>query len=322
VTNLRIILLLFALVVAIASWFLTCSAWRYDNVLAGVLPLEPREFERLTLVTLGTGGARENPDRRGPSSAVARGPDIALVDAGRALAESLRAARIPVAQPDWILLTNLLPENTVGLDDVLLTGWQGGRETPLRLIGPRGTRALARSLESAFARAVDAAAEARGLDASGAKFEVVEIEDGWSASLGALEVTAGALPGGPLEAFAYRFSVAERSLVVAGTGWADDALADFARGADVLVHEAVYVPTPELASTLELDVTPERLQRDAALHTGIDEVGRLANRASVSTLVLVRLYPPPVYDVQLTSVIGADFEGRIVIAEDGDEITP
>jgi hypothetical protein len=32
--------------------------------------------------------------------------------------------------------------------------------------------------------------------------------------------------------------------------------------------------------------------------------------------------PPPVYDLQITSVVNDDFDGRIVIAEDGDEITP
>jgi ribonuclease BN (tRNA processing enzyme) len=51
-------------------------------------------------------------------------------------------------------------------------------------------------------------------------------------------------------------------------------------------------------------------------------VGGLARRAGVETLVLVRLRPPPVYDIQLTSLIDDEFPGRIVIADDGDEITP
>ena len=200
-TQIRLIGFLLVLGVAMASWFLTCVAWRADKVMAGVAPLDPRSFEAFTLVALGTGGAYENPNRLGPSLALALGDEVSLVDAGRGVCEALRAAKIPVAQPRSVYLTSLLPENTVGLDDLLLTGWQGGRERPLRLVGPRGTRALARSLESAFARTIDAAAEARGLDAGGARFDVVEIEDGWSASLGTLEVTAGALPGGPLEAF-------------------------------------------------------------------------------------------------------------------------
>ena len=42
----------------------------------------------------------------------------------------------------------------------------------------------------------------------------------------------------------------------------------------------------------------------------------------METLVLVRLRPPPVYDVQITGLVDDDFSGRIVIADDGDEITP
>jgi len=322
VIQLRVIGLLIAAAVAIASWGLTCSAWRYDRVMAGILPLEPRSFERLTVITLGTGGARENPDRRGPSLAVGLGSQVVLVDAGRAVAESLRAAKIPVSQAGPVLLTNLLPENTVGLDDLLLTGWLGGRSEPLQLVGPVGTRALANALETGHQRAITAATTARGLTPAGARFQVEEIDEGWSQSWGGVTATAGALPGGPVEGFAWRLAHAGKSVVVGGSGWADDALAAFARGADVLVHEAVFIPTPEVAAALELQVAPETLRRDAALHTGLDRVGALARAASVSTLVLVRLFPPPVFDLQITSVVDDEFDGRIVIADDGDEITP
>jgi ribonuclease BN (tRNA processing enzyme) len=51
-------------------------------------------------------------------------------------------------------------------------------------------------------------------------------------------------------------------------------------------------------------------------------VGALAARAGVGTLVLVRLRPPPVYDLQITSLVDDSFDGRIEIPDDGDEITP
>ena len=70
------------------------------------------------------------------------------------------------------------------------------------------------------------------------------------------------------------------------------------------------------------EADPERLRREAAEHTTIDEVGALARAMGVETLVLVRLRPPPVYDLQITSVVDDDFAGRIVIASDGDAITP
>jgi ribonuclease BN (tRNA processing enzyme) len=135
-------------------------------------------------------------------------------------------------------------------------------------------------------------------------------------------VRAGELPGGPIDALAYRFEASDRSAVIAGTGWAEAALVAFAQGANLLVHEAVYIPPPEVAEQIEFDEDPELLLRAAREHTAIDAVGALAQQAGVETLVLVRMRPPPVYDLQITSVVNDDFDGRIVIAEDGDEITP
>jgi ribonuclease Z len=321
-TNARLVVFLAVLAVTGASWALTCAARRADRVIAGVGPLEARRFSQLTLVTLGTGGAYENPNRAGPCIAIALGDEITLVDAGRAVAEALRRAEIPPSQPRSVYLTSLLPENTLGLDDLLLTGWLAGRERPLRLLGPPGTAALAEGLLAAHGRAIHAQAEALGLPEAGAGFDVLEIADGWSEARGGIERRAGALPGGPLPALAYRFEAGERSVVVAPAGWAHDALVRFARGAHVLVHEAAFVPTPDLAAKIGLDMDAERLRGELELHTSIEAVGDLARRAGIETLVLVRLRPPPVYDLQITSLVDDRFAGRIRIADDGDEITP
>jgi ribonuclease BN (tRNA processing enzyme) len=308
--------------VAIGGWFLTCAAWRADRVMAGVVPLDPRSFERLTLVTVGTGGAYENPDRLGPSTALGLGSEIGLVDAGRGLSEALRASGIPPAQPHTVYLSSLLPENVLGLDDLIFTGWLTGRREPLRVVGPPGTRQLVEGLEASYSASRRAQAGALGLPESAAGFEAVEAGDGWSEQRGELQVRAAALSGGPLPALAWRFESGGRAAVVATTGWAHDSLVEFTRGAQLLVHEAAFIPDAELAREIGLDVDPARLEREAALHTTLESVGGLATRAGVETLVLVRLRPPPVYAVQITGLVDDSFDGRIVIANDGDELTP
>jgi ribonuclease BN (tRNA processing enzyme) len=89
-----------------------------------------------------------------------------------------------------------------------------------------------------------------------------------------------------------------------------------------LAHEAVFVPTPELAEQAGMQQDALGLMREAAEHTSIEAVGKLAARAGVQTLVLVRLRPPPVYDIQITGIVDDDFSGRIVIASDGSELVP
>ncbi len=320
--QLRVLGLVLVLSVVAVAWVLTCGAWQLDRTVAGVAPLEPRAFENFTLVTVGTGGAHENRERLGPALAIGRASRVVLVDAGRGVADALRAARIPPSQPDTVYLTSLLPENTVGLDDLLSTGWLAGRRTPLRLVGPVGTQALADGIAAAGRLGFDARARALGLPRDGARLEAVEALPGFAEAKGGLSISAGDLPGGPLAALAWRFEADGRSLVVGGTGWAPDALADFAEGANVLVHEAVFVPDEALARELGIEDDMERLRREAAVHTAIADVGALAARARVDTLVLVRLRPPPVYDIQLTSLVDDDFGGRVVIADDGQEIRP
>jgi ribonuclease BN (tRNA processing enzyme) len=308
--------------VAAMAWVLTCGAWRLEQEVDRVGPLDPRDYDRLTVIALGTGDRHENPERRGPSTGIGLGEQVALVDAGRAAADALRLARIPVRQPDTVYLTSLLPENVVGLDDLLLVGWMDGREAPVRIVGPVGTRALTDALMAAHRAGIAARAGSMGIRSPAPRFEAVEISGGFSEQIGELQVRAADLPGGPIEALAYRFEARGRSAVIAGTGWADAALIDLARGANLLVHEAVYTPSLEVAKQIELDVPADQLQRAAREHTAIADVGALAQRAGVETLVLVRMRPPPVYDLQITSVVDDTFDGRIVIPDDGDEITP
>jgi hypothetical protein len=149
-----------------------------------------------------------------------------------------------------------------------------------------------------------------------------EIGGGFALEQGALKLTAGALPGGPLPTLAWRGEWRGRVALVSSAGWGADALVAFGRGAHLLVHEAAMVPTPEQARELGLEEDPERLRREGALHVDFAGAGTLAQRVGAETLVLVRLRPPPVYDFQVTSLVDDGFQGRVVVAEDGDELTP
>ncbi len=320
--NARIFVFLLVLGVAALSWIATCAAWQFDQVSAGVVPLDPKQYERLTLIAIGTGGTYANPNRAGPCLAVGLADEIVLVDAGRDSAAALRRARIPVSQPRTVYLTNLLPENTLGLFDLLLSGWLDGREGPLELVGPAGTRAFASRLMKAHAPELRLEAEALGLETDGARLVAREIGSGSDGVRGTISVESLELPGGPAPTLAYRFEGGGRALVTAPVGWGREVLVGFARDAQLLVRDAAFVPGPELIEELQIDVDPARLRREADLQTPIEEVGDVAQQAGVRSLVLVRLRPPPVYDLQITGVVGKRFDGRIVIPEDGEEITP
>jgi len=319
----RLLFLGLVIGILILAWLGAGVLWRAAELAEIVAPLDKRTSTELEVVAVGTGNEYENPERLGPATAIVSGETIVLVDAGRGVAEALRHAKIPLEQPGIVLLTNLLPANTLGLDDLVYTGWLSAREAPLRVIGPPGTRLLVESLERAHAAGRDALGAALALPADGGRIAVEEVDDGFALEEGPLRIEARALPGGPLPTLAWRFSQGDHRVVVSGSGWGRDALASFAANADALVHEAAYLPTPEeLAGTGAEVPHPERIAAESKIHTSILDVGALAREAQASRLVLVRLRPPPFFELQVRSIVAKAFDGEIVVPEDGDVVYP
>ena len=93
-----------------------------------------------------------------------------------------------------------------------------------------------------------------------------------------------------MPAFAYRFDAADRSIVISGDTAPSDELIALARGADVLVHEAMFpagvdrlVATVPNAATLKQSILSH--------HTSAEDAGRVAQAAGVKTLVLSHFVP-------------------------------
>jgi ribonuclease Z len=315
-------LILYGILAAVmaVSWLSTCVIYRAAEIGELVAPLETRYFDGLQAIAIGTGGGYENPERLGPSIAIGWEKNLLLVDTGRGVAESLRRAQLALAQPQTVFLSNLLAVNTVGLDDLLLTGWRQPREAPLRVIGPPGTARLCEFIMAAHRAGIEAESQAMLLPLSGAELIGVDVEGGWTTELEGLKIVATDLPGGPITALAWRFEYRDRSIVVAGAGWAPDAVVEAAKNANVLFHEAVIIPEAEGAEEAGILIDPELLRREAAMHTAVVDVGLIGRRARVDTLVLVRMRPPPFYNFQIEGTVRQTFGGDLVIASDGDEI--
>jgi ribonuclease Z len=294
--------------------------WRYGDAVRDLGPIETRHFEAPTLILLGTGEETENPSRLGPAIGFASGSTVLLADAGRGVAGTLRAASIALAQPTSVYLTSLLPENTVGLDDLLSSGWRAGRERPLRLVGPPGTTALARGLEASQAQPTAALSARLGLHVEGARFAVEEIDGPWTGREGDITVKARPLAGGPLPSLGFRFEAAGRSAVIAGAERDPEQLVELARGTSALVHGAVFADSVRAAVEAGAE-DAERIQREASLQTSLRELADAAREAGAAQLVLVRLRPPPLFDFQFELLASESYDGRVVVGRDGDELT-
>jgi ribonuclease BN (tRNA processing enzyme) len=138
-----------------------------------------------------------------------------------------------------------------------------------------------------------------------------------------LKVTAAVVSHPLVEhALAYRFDAPDRSIVISGDTTPSDNLIQLARGADVLVHEAMYLPAIEriAARTPNAGRLKEHLLHS---HTSAEDAGRVAQAAGVKLLVLSHLAPaddPAVTDQMWIDAARTHFTGPITVGKDLLEI--
>ena len=124
-------------------------------------------------------------------------------------------------------------------------------------------------------------------------------------------------------ALAYRFDFKDRSIAFSGDTAPFEGVAKMARGADVLVHEAMYVPGIETYIRREIakgrPIKFEDLMAHMkADHTPVEDVGRIAQEAGVKTLVLSHLIPAvdTISDETWRAPAEKYFKGEIIVGKD------
>ena len=130
--------------------------------------------------------------------------------------------------------------------------------------------ALVEGLLAAYSPGGEALGRALPLSSRGSLIEVQEVGDGYTDEIEGVTILAGELSGGELPALAWRFERGKRSVVISGTGWAPDALVEFVRDTDLLVHDSVFVPLPEDIEAACMTADPSLARPQAALHTSIE----------------------------------------------------
>lgn len=269
----------------------------------------------MEVIVTGTGIPLADGDRAGAGVLVRRG-DLALqFDAGRGTVMRLAAVDVRPGMLDAVFVTHHHSDHLLSLDDLAMTRWIEWSDDPLVVVAPEGpaTRFARRCLEP---WEDDLAARAHHTSrATRPAIDVVVFEAPaepavvWDAE--GVTVSAVAVRHQPLEpAVAYRLDAPEGSVVVSGDTRVCPEVEGLASGADVLVHE--------VALTHILDGTAWEVLLE--YHADATELGGLASRAGVGTLVLTHYAPPPrgPGDVEryLTEIRAGGFAGTVVPAAD------
>jgi len=297
---------------------LTLFALLFGSAQAELLPSKITQ-----VVMLGTGMPIPNPERSGPAVAIVVNNTPYLVDFGpgvvrRAAAASPKyggsIAGLDVTQLRTAFLTHLHSDHSAGFPDLILTPWTMGRDVPLEVYGPEGINEMAGHLLEAYQE--DIRYRLYGLEPAnnlGWRVNTHTLEEGLvysddNVKVEAFRVKHGAWPN----AFGFRFTTPDRVIVISGDTIKSDTVAEYSKGADILIHE-VY-------STAGL------MARDNAAwaryhehnHTPGADVGELASRAKPKLLVLYHVLLWEATGDQLLQEVRESFDGDVVIANDLD----
>jgi ribonuclease Z len=284
---------------------------------------ETLDSETTQIVMLGTGTPNPFPDRSGPSIAIVVNDEPYLIDFGPGVVRQASAMSpeyggtvkgLAVEKIKHAFLTHLHSDHTVGLPDLILTAWTVGRDSPLKLFGPEGSKHMADKVLEAYEEDIRYRLYSeQPANNEGWRVQTQEIrETGLVFEDDNVRVEAFRVPHGSWpEAWGYRFTTPDTVIVVSGDTAPSDVLKRYSQGADVLIHE-VY--SKEGFAKKE----PRWQKYHAKNHTSTTELGRLASEVKPKLLILYHQLLWGSTHETLIDEVKSEFSGTVVSARDLD----
>lgn len=283
-----------------------------------------RSRSRSRLILLGTaGGPTPKPNRAAPAQVIVIGGDSYVIDCGNGVARQMALAGLKLGSIRGVFLTHHHSDHNADYGTLLLLAWGADLTRPVHCFGPPPLADMTRH----FLALHDTDIRTRMADEGRPPLEPLirpqELSGGGAVFRdGNVRVTAAVVEHPPMApAFAFRFDCPDRSIVISGDTRPSRALVELARGADVLVHEVMHVPSIEKLIARESNA---RTLRDHLLasHTTTEQVGRVATEAGVGTLVLSHFVPgfDFVPDEVWHDAVRPHFRGKLIVGRDLLEI--
>lgn len=278
------------------------------------------------VILIGTGTPNPDPYRSGPCVGIYTNNKVYLVDFGVGLIRQLNKVAskldIKISELNTAFLTHLHSDHTLGYSDLILTPWILGRNTPLHVYGPKGTKKMTDHLLQAYD--VDIQQRIHGLEqanTTGYTVAVHSLKEGLVYDED-IKVEALLVPHGNFESYAFKFITDDKVIVVSGDTAPSERLIEWAKGCDILIHEVYY--------TEGLKTRSESWQKyHSNVHTSAVELGNIASQVQPKTLVLYhQLFMQEhildedmsknnlIYKEKILNEIHMNYNGNIVYGED------
>jgi ribonuclease BN (tRNA processing enzyme) len=277
------------------------------------------------LVMLGTAaGPVPGRRRRMTSHAMLSNGAAYVLDCGLGTTDRFAQTGIAFSALRSIFITHHHFDHNVEYGPLLAIGWVQGMPLTVKTYGPPPLRQMTADYIRSMRTTIDFWAE----DLKMKPLETVDVTEvpdaGAVMSDDNVKVTAAVVEHPPVKpALGYRFDFHDRSIAFSGDTVPLDAMAQLAKGADVLVHEAMYVPAVEAyvkeqvakGRPVSVEAFMAHMRAD---HSPVEDVGRIAAQAGVKTLVLSHLTPAidSIGDDTWRAPAAKNFSGEIIVAKD------
>ena len=276
---------------------------------------------RTRIVFLGTkGGPRVGVGASNPANVIIVNDTPMVIDCGMGVSRQLVNAGVPLPSVKYIFVTHHHSDHNLEYGNLFYNAWAAGLSSPIQSFGPAGMEQMTKDYWQLNKFDVETRIEDEGRPDPRKLLIAKDIAaDGVVLRTDDVTVTAFRTPHPPIvDNFAYKFETPDGVVVFSGDTNYNPKLAEFARGADVLVHECLYLPAVDRL-VLKTKNGATLRKHLLASHTATGDVGRIAAAAGVKVLVLSHFVPgddPLVTDDNWTDDVKKNFPGKIIVAKD------
>ena len=276
------------------------------------------------LVLLGTkGGPAVRQGGANPTSSVLEiSGKVIVIDCGLGVTRGLVEAGVSLKMLDYIFITHLHSDHILEFGPLLHTAWTSGLARPVQVFGPVGTRAYWAAFLQSMEFDISIRVADEGRPDLAALVAITEFSEGGVFDSAGITVTALRVDHPPVtDCFALKFVAKGKQIVFSADTAYFPPLADFAKGADVLVHEAMLEEGVDrlVARTGNGARLKQHLLNS---HTFAEDAIHIAKDAGVKHVYLHHLVPAddPEINLEYWDAHVAELWDQATVGRDGMEI--
>ena len=224
-----------------------------------------------------------------------------LIDSGAGSTDNLGLLGLPMSRLQGMLLTHFHSDHIAEIYEVNLNSWVQGRPQPLTIIGPQGVDEITNGVNATYRQDRIYRTGHHGEDLLPPELGVLEyktIVPGVIFEEGDLKITAYVAEHPPIHpAVGYRFDYRGRSVVISGDSNVTDNTLKIVDGADLLLHDALSVPTTTAIKDALAKAGQSRQSRIVFdvmdYHASADSLIELGKKSDVDMVAFYHLVPVP-----------------------------